>query len=92
MQNHPANQVSVTKVQVLTKNIFLPAASVAGSGRSDPSGLCQCPAEEIGCGELMILAGGAEHPRSVAGSAGGLYLEYDFSPGGSGCSAPAEQR
>lgn len=58
---------------------------MAGSGRVDPSGLCQCPAEEISC-EKMILAGGA------AGSTGGPCLEYDFSPGDSGCSAPAEQR
>lgn len=45
------------KLRFSSGNVFLPAASVAASG------LCQCPAEEISCGELMVLAGGTGLPE-----------------------------
>lgn len=58
MQKHPADQVSVRKAQILNKNVFLPVSSAAGASKSDPFALCQYTAEEINCGEQIILSGG----------------------------------
>lgn len=82
-QTHPADQASVRKIRIPIENFFLPASSVAGAGRQDPSALCRRPAEEIGSGELIILAGDAGFLGSTAGSAGGPHLEFEFSPRGS---------
>lgn len=82
-RNHPADQASVRKIRIPIENFFLPASSVAGAGRPDPSALCRRPAEETGSGELIILAGDAGFLGSTAGSAGGPHLEFEFSPRGS---------
>lgn len=63
MQNHPA---TIRTSQIPTKNILSLCPLWQARAGWTPSVLCRYLAEEINCGELIILAGGSGFLGSTA--------------------------